>query len=133
MDALAAAIGAIANKSTIPPWPVAALASWAAKAPATSTAEPAAAPPTESSGACSARTASAGAPWSTRNAPGLAFDARSWECTGGLDTQNRAAQPEIILAGLQPVAQRSIDQERFVGIPRRLRRSILRRRRGNLV
>jgi len=133
VNALAAAIGSIADESAIASRPIAALTSRAAKPTATSATESAAASPTESSGTGSARTPAAGASWSARNATGLAFDARSRQSTRGLYPQDGPAQPEIVLAGLQSVAERSVHQKRFIRIPRRLRGSILRRGRSNLV
>jgi hypothetical protein len=125
VDALAAAIGAIANKSAIPSGAIPALAAWAAEASATPAAKSAAPTSTESSSASSAWARAARTSRSARNATGLPFDARSWESARSLYTQNWASQPEIILSGLQPVAQRSVDQERLVGVPWRLGRSIL--------
>ncbi len=136
VDALPAAICTVPNESAITARPVAPLTSRAAKAPTTPAAESAAASPTKSSSATAARPPAprtSWSAWSAWNAGGLAFDTRSEQSTGRLHTQDRSAQPEIILAGLQSVAQRSVDQERLVGIPWRLGTSVLRRRRGNLV
>jgi hypothetical protein len=100
VDALAPAIGAIADESAIATWPVAALATRAAE-PA---AAPAAAKSATASTAKSAGALRTGASGSARNATGLAFDARTRQPTGSLHPKYWASEPEIILASLQTVA-----------------------------
>ena len=127
MDALAAAIPSIADESSIPSWPA---------LPASRTAEPTTAAPTSEPTATAAASAtatksrsapSACSPRSARNDARLSLQALSPETARTLETQHRSPQSKIILSILQPVADRSIHQESFVGVCR-WRRSILLRR-----
>ena len=135
MNALASAIRAIADESAVAARP-AALASRPAESATTPTAanlRPASAAESTAARPSATAWASARTTRSSWNATGLAFDARSRKTAGALHTQDRPAQSEIVLAGLQTVAQRSVHQERFVGIGRRGRCIILRGGRRDLV
>lgn len=132
VNALPPTIGAIADESAIPSWPIAALTARPAKPSATSAAE-SSAPSTAKSARALPTWAAAGASRGAWNTRGLPFHSRARKSTRRLQAQHGPAQPEIILAGLQTVAQRSIDQKCFVRVPRRGWSGILRSGGGNLV
>ena len=118
MNALAAAIPAIANESAIATAP-ATPASRPAESPTPatkSTAKSTATSSAESTAARSTSTTAARSNGSTWNTARLAFDPRSRQAPGRLNPKHGPAQSEIILTGLQAVAQRSVHQESFVGV-----------------
>jgi hypothetical protein len=137
MNSLAAAIRAIANEpavasrpSTLTSRPAepATAASSAESAASTSTAESTTAP-----GTTSAWTTRTGTSRSTGDTARLACNSRSRQSTGRLHPEHRPPQTEIVLAGLQSIADRSVYQKSFVGVRRRRLSHVLRRGRCQLV
>ena len=138
VNALASAIGAIANESAISS-SIAALASWPAAAPTATESTAASSSAAESTAATTTRPAKSGTTpgcaWNSRTARAwLSVRTSSRKTTGsGLDAECRSAQAEIILAALQTGTQRSVHQESFVGIGRRRLSSIRGAGRSDLV
>lgn len=133
VNALAPTIGAITDESAVASGATA-LSARSAEAAATTTESTTATTSAESTAAWSAKASSprTRSSWSARH--GLSVRAKSGLGAGSsLDAQHRTPQAEVILTGLQPVANRPIHQKCFIGVCRGRRGCILRAGGGNLV